>query len=46
MGDIMFSFLPLISILFYLVPVVFIVWFLLKFLKIQEEKNTILHLTY
>jgi len=34
--------LPLIPIFFYIVPVVFIIWFLLKFLKIQQEKNTIL----
>lgn len=34
-----FSFLP---ILFFLVPIVFVIWVLLKFLKIQEEKNCIL----
>jgi len=36
------SILPILSLLFYLVPIVFIVWFLLKFLKIQKEKNLIL----
>lgn len=36
------SILPILSLLFYLVPIVFIVWFLLKFLKIQKEKNIIL----
>ena len=30
------------SILFTLGPVVFVIWFLLKFLKIQQEKNEIL----
>jgi len=34
--------LPILSLLFYLVPTIFIVWFLLKFLKIQKEKNLIL----
>lgn len=34
-----FAFIP---ILFSLGPVIFIIWFLLKFLKIQQEKNEIL----
>ena len=36
---------PIITLLFYLVPIifaVFVVWFLLKFLKVQQEKNRIL----
>ncbi|MFF3025377.1 hypothetical protein ACFVRR_22495 [Gottfriedia sp. NPDC057948] len=34
--------LPILSLLFYLVPIIFIVWFLLKILKIQKGKNLIL----
>ncbi|WP_088068730.1 hypothetical protein [Gottfriedia luciferensis] len=41
-GDAIFAFLPLLTILFYLAPIIFIIWFLLKFLKIQQEKNQIL----
>ncbi|MBP0725834.1 hypothetical protein J5Y03_11700 [Bacillus sp. RG28] len=36
---------PIVTLLFYLVPIifaVFVVWFLLKFLKVQQEKNRIL----
>jgi flagellar biogenesis protein FliO len=33
------AFLPII---FFLGPVVFVIWFLVKFLKIQQEKNQIL----
>ncbi|MGG1400293.1 hypothetical protein ABE288_21085 [Bacillus salipaludis] len=29
-------------ILFYLIPIAFVVWFLVKILKIQQEKNIIL----
>lgn len=41
-GDSMFAILPFLSIFFYLAPVVFIIWFLIKFLNIQQEKNKIL----
>lgn len=41
-GDAIFALFPIISILFYIAPVVFVIWFLLKFLKIQQEKNKIL----
>ncbi|QNG59481.1 hypothetical protein H4O14_17060 [Bacillus sp. PAMC26568] len=41
-GDAIFAFFPIITILFYIAPVVFAIWFLLKFLKIQQEKNLIL----
>lgn len=37
-----FAFFPLISLLFYIAPIVFIVWFLLRILKLQREKNEIL----
>lgn len=32
----------LIIILTYLIPIVFVVWYLLYFLKLQKEKNNIL----
>jgi flagellar biogenesis protein FliO len=38
-GDSVFLFLP---ILFYIAPVVFVIWFMIKFLRIQQEKNKIL----
>ncbi|MBN8193014.1 hypothetical protein JI667_12755 [Bacillus sp. NTK074B] len=41
-NDIFFSIIPLLTLLIYLAPVVFIIWFLLRFLKIQTEKNEIL----
>lgn len=41
-GDALFTIFPLVSIIFYIAPVLFIIWFLIKFLKIQQEKNTIL----
>ncbi|WP_445489789.1 hypothetical protein [Niallia sp. 03133] len=41
-GDILFSIFPLVTIFFYLGPVIFVIWFLLKILKIQQEKNIIL----
>ncbi|MBM7655265.1 uncharacterized BrkB/YihY/UPF0761 family membrane protein [Neobacillus cucumis] len=40
--NILFSIFPFVTILFYIAPVVFIIWFLIKFLKIQQEKNNIL----
>ncbi|PGL69078.1 hypothetical protein CN925_16410 [Bacillus sp. AFS055030] len=42
MHNVFFPLLSIIPILFYLAPLVFIIWFLLKFLKIQQEKNQIL----
>lgn len=42
MNNSLLTIFPLVSLLFYLVPIVFIIWFLLKFLKIQQEKNAIL----
>lgn len=33
---------PIITIFFYIAPVAFVIWFLIKFLKIQQEKNEIL----
>ncbi|WP_243292672.1 hypothetical protein [Bacillus sp. FJAT-47783] len=41
-GDAIFTLLPMLSILFYIAPIVFVIWFLLKFLRIQQEKNLIL----
>ncbi|WP_199484505.1 hypothetical protein [Peribacillus glennii] len=41
-GDELFAFFPIFTIFFYIAPIVFIIWFLLKFLKIQQEKNMIL----
>jgi len=38
-GNSVFLFLP---ILFYIAPVVFVIWFMIKFLKVQQEKNKIL----
>ena len=38
----MFTLLPIISLLIYLIPIVFVGWFLLRYLKIQEQKNEIL----
>ena len=38
-GDSVFLFLP---ILFYIAPVIFVIWFMIKFLKVQQEKNKIL----
>ncbi|MFC7785403.1 MULTISPECIES: hypothetical protein [unclassified Rossellomorea] len=41
-NDVLFSIFPLLTLLFYLAPIIFIIWFLMKFLKIQQEKNRIL----
>lgn len=38
----MISILPILSLLFYLVPLVFIIWFVITFIKLQKEKNEIL----
>jgi hypothetical protein len=37
-----FDIMPLLGILFYLIPTVFVVWFLISFLKTQRERNNIL----
>ncbi len=42
MHNVFFPLFSIIPILFYLAPFVFMVWFLLKSLKIQQEKNQIL----
>jgi uncharacterized membrane protein len=45
MGNSSLILFPIITLLFYIVPIifaVFVVWFLLKFLKVQQEKNRIL----
>ncbi len=42
MGSTLFAFLPLLSLFIYIAPVIFIIWFLLKFLKIQQEQVQIL----
>lgn len=36
------DFMALTGILFYLIPIVFIVWFLISFLRIQKERNRLL----
>ncbi|MDV6377165.1 hypothetical protein ORD22_02670 [Sporosarcina sp. GW1-11] len=41
-GDIIFALLPIAGVFIYLIPIVFIVWFLIKFIRIQERKNEIL----
>lgn len=41
-GDTFFAIIPILSIFFYLAPVLFVIWFLIKFLNIQKEKNKIL----
>lgn len=41
-GTAIVAFLPILTMFFYLVPVGFVIWFLIKFLKIQQEKNEIL----
>lgn len=41
-GDAFFTIIPLISFIFYIAPVVFVIWFLIKILKVQQEKNEIL----
>ncbi|WP_197028413.1 hypothetical protein [Bacillus sp. EB01] len=37
-----FTFLPILALIFYIVPIVFIIWYMLKFLKVQQERNSIL----
>ena len=40
--DFILALSPIIAILFYIAPVVFVIWFMIKLLKIQQEKNKIL----
>ncbi|MGG3158464.1 hypothetical protein COK01_26935 [Priestia megaterium] len=42
-GDILFSFMRFLIIFLYIAPIIFIVWFSIKFLKIQKERNKILN---
>jgi Tfp pilus assembly protein PilN len=41
-GDLLFSLFPLITFVLCLAPVVFLIWYLLKSLKLQQERNMIL----
>ncbi|CAM4008350.1 DUF4083 domain-containing protein [Mesobacillus zeae] len=41
-GNTIMAVFPLLTLLFYVAPIIFIIWFLVKFLKIQQEKNIIL----
>ncbi|WP_018393095.1 hypothetical protein [Bacillus sp. 37MA] len=41
-GDAVFAIFPILTIFFYIAPVVFVIWFLFKLLKIQEERNAFL----
>ena len=34
--------LPILSLLYYIVPMVFVIWFVTRFFKLQQEKNQIL----
>ncbi|WP_397537915.1 hypothetical protein [Rummeliibacillus pycnus] len=38
-GNVIISIIPII---FCIVPVLFVIWFLIKFLQVQQEKNEIL----
>lgn len=42
MHTVFFPLFSIIPILFYIAPFVFMIWFLLKLLKVQQEKNQIL----
>lgn len=37
-----FDILPLLGLLSYLIPIVLVSWFLITFIKIQKERNSIL----
>ncbi|MEM1505716.1 hypothetical protein RG959_20155 [Domibacillus sp. 8LH] len=41
-GDAFFAIFPILTFFFYIAPIVFLIWFLIRFLKIQQEKNQIL----
>ncbi len=45
-GDAIFTIFPILTFFFYIAPVVFVIWFLIKFLKVQQEKNEILRAIY
>ncbi|MBM7664963.1 hypothetical protein JOC25_001422 [Solibacillus kalamii] len=36
------AFIPILSLFFYIAPCVFVIWFLLRILKIQQEKLRVL----
>lgn len=40
--EILIALLPILSLFFYIAPCVFVIWFLLRILKIQQEKLRIL----
>lgn len=40
--DVIAAFIPILTIFFTLAPLVFAIWFALRFLKIQTEQNAIL----
>lgn len=43
MMELIFALLPLVGIfIFYLIPAIFIIWFLFKLIKIQQEQTEIL----
>lgn len=42
MDSTLIAFLPLLSLFIYIAPVIFIIWFLFKFLKVQQEQVQIL----
>ena len=42
MGDALFSIFTILRFLFYIIPIVFVIWFLIKYLHVQQEKNEIL----
>ncbi|MGE7602518.1 hypothetical protein ACQKL5_08395 [Peribacillus sp. NPDC097675] len=37
-----FDFMTFAGLLFYLIPIVFIAWFLISFIKTQKERNSLL----
>jgi len=41
-GDTLFILLRILTLCLYIAPIIFIIWFSIKFLKIQQEKNKIL----
>ncbi|MCI2256999.1 hypothetical protein L2D08_21980 [Domibacillus sp. PGB-M46] len=41
-GDAFFAIFPILTLFFYVAPIIFLVWFLIRFLKIQQEKTQIL----
>jgi len=40
-GNLMYAIFPIITFLCYIAPAIFIIWFLVKFLKVQNERNFI-----